>query len=616
MHPMLTLLDPAAKRYRRLFTTLMPVLAVAFPGSLSAQTTNGQAPRPFWIFAHNPNEMSNVDDTIANGGNALEPDIMLFPNPSCTIPILGNISPSNLYVYHDATCPTRMPDTVEDYLDHVHGVVAGGGNIALIAFDIKTKTAQPNLVKSLHDAVSAHLNNGKDGVLVNILYSVGSIADEQDGGGVFAQIIPLLGDNEGVQIDGENDPANVYNTLSSGGTQHIGFGNGSFGVSIGYAPNVLPSIMEASWIRAGQISSGFVVSYGFPIPIDYPPAYDIAELELLVAGFPLVPCTNPAIQPCLETSLWYDLINAGVDGLIADFDEQPQIWSDTKTQMKSLYSKIVNAAPGSILADLYIATASDNPFHRSNQAYALRIDTHDLSVVDPGTTDNLTFTLIGQCGQSQVTINSNYQKLFGHGDRNYVTIPSKNLGLLNTLKLTSNGNDTWKPTNIQISSALYGIPYSDNRIVSFDGLGVDQGDPQSKPLGNWGYDIGFSAFNAKLNIYVTPQQKGFALLSNVTLGNASRGINPVAEEITLKIGTFTIAIPPGSFQNSSPGHWTFSGVIDGVTLTAAVIQLTAPNQYIFGITAQNVSLIGIQTPVTVALDLGNDGCGTTQAVHF
>jgi hypothetical protein len=100
------------------------------------------------------------------------------------------------------------------------------------------------------------------------------------------------------------------------------------------------------------------------------------------------------------------------------------------------------------------------------------------------------------------------------------------------------------------------------------------------------------------------------------LGNASRGINPVAEEITLKIGTFTIAIPPGSFQNSSPGHWTFSGVIDGVTLTAAVIQLTAPNQYIFGITAQNVSLIGIQTPVTVALDLGNDGCGTTQAVHF
>jgi hypothetical protein len=618
MNSMLTSLDAAVKPYRRLLTTLMLVLAVAFPGLLSAQTTNGQARRPFWIFAHNPNEMSNVDDTVANGGNALEPDIMFFPNSVFCSLFLGKISPSNLYIYHDAGCEivTRKPDTVEDYLDHVHDVVAGGGNIALIAFDIKSEAAeQPNLVKKLHDAVSAHLNNGKDGVLVNILYSVGSIADEQDGGGVFAQIIPLLGDNEGVQIDGENDPANVYNTLSSGGTQHIGFGNGSFGVSIGYAPNVLPSIMEASWIRAGQISSGFVVSYGFPIPIDYPPAYDIAELELLVAGFPLVPCTNPAIQPCLETSLWYDLINAGVDGLIADFDEQPQIWSDTKTQMKSLYSEIVNAAPGSILADLYIATAADNPFHRSTQAYGLRIDTHvrELSELDPGTTDNLTFTLIGQCGQSQVTINSNYPKLFGHGDRNYVTIPSKNLGLLNTLKLSSDGNDTWKPTNIQISSALYGIPYSDNRIVSFEGLGVDKSHPQSKPLGNWGY--GFSAFSAKLNIYVTPQQKGFALLSNLTLASASQVINPVAEQITLKIGTFTIAIPPGSFQNTSPGHWTFVGVINGVTLKVA-IQLTAPNQYIFGVTAENVSLLGLQTPVTVELNLGNGGCGTTEAGHF
>jgi hypothetical protein len=305
-----------------------------------------------------------------------------------------------------------------------------------------------------------------------------------------------------------------------------------------------------------------------------------------------------------------------VDGLIADLDEQPQIWSDTKTQINSLYLKIVNAAPGSILADLYIATAADNPFHLKNQAYGLRIDTHDLSggVVDPGTTDNLTFTLIGQCGQSQVTINSNYQKLFGHGDRNYVTIPSKNLGLLNTLKLASDGNDTWKPTNIQISSYLYGIPYSNNAIVNFEGLGVDQSDEQSMPLGNLGFDIGFSAFTAKLNYYATTQQKGFSLISNLTLGSASQGINPVAEEVTLNIGTFTISIPPGSFQNNSPGHWTFVGVINGVSLQV-VIQLTAPRQYIFGVNAQNVSLIGIQTPVTVALNFGNDGCGTTQAVH-
>jgi hypothetical protein len=203
-----------------------------------------------------------------------------------------------------------------------------GGNIALIAFDIKPRAAQPNMVKRLHDAVSAHLNNGKDGVLVNILYSVCCISDEQNGGGVFAEITPLLGDNEGVQIDAENDPANVYNALSSAGAQHIGFGNGAVPVSIGLAPNVLPSIMEAAWVRASQISSGFVVSYAYPIPIGFPPASVILVLEAFVAEFPLIPCTNPAIQPCFEDLLWYDLINAGVDGLIPDSALEPQIWSD------------------------------------------------------------------------------------------------------------------------------------------------------------------------------------------------------------------------------------------------------------------------------------------------
>jgi hypothetical protein len=78
--------------------------------------------------------------------------------------------------------------------------------------------------------------------------------------------------------------------------------------------------------------------------------------------------------------------------------------------------------------------------------------------------------------------------------------------------------------------------------------------------------VSFSAFSAKLNIYFTPNQYGFALASNFTLGSTSNGINPVTETVTLQIGTFTITIPPGSFQEPSPGDWTFVGVINGVTL--------------------------------------------------
>jgi hypothetical protein len=126
--------------------------------------------------------------------------------------------------------------------------------------------------------------------------------------------------------------------------------------------------------------------------------------------------------------------------------------------------------------------------------------------------------------------------------------------------------------------------------------------------------VSFSAFSAKLNIYFTPNQYGFALLSNFTLRSTSNGINPVTEAVTLQIGAFTMTIPPDSFQETSPGYWTFVGVINGVTLEA-VIRLTAPHQYIFGVTAQKVNLTGTQTPVTATLTIGNDS-GTTQAINF
>jgi FG-GAP repeat len=167
------------------------------------------------------------------------------------------------------------------------------------------------------------------------------------------------------------------------------------------------------------------------------------------------------------------------------------------------------------------------------------------------------------------------------------------------------GNPTYQGASVALSgdgnTAIIGGPGDNNRI----GAVWVFVQPTTVP---------FSAFSAKLNIYFTPNQYGFALLSNFTLGKTSNGINPVTEAVTLVIGTFTITIPPGSFQEPLPGDWTFVGLINGVTLEA-VIRLTAPNQYIFGVTAQKVNLIGTQTPVTVTLTIGNDS-GTTQAINF
>jgi hypothetical protein len=256
-----------------------------------------------------------------------------------------------------------------------------------------------------------------------------------------------------VQIDGENNPVDVYNALAPTST-NIGYGDGSFGISFGLTPNVLPGMMKASWLRASQIKSGFMVSYAFPIP----------------AG-------------TISGNLQDAMIAAGVDGLIPDTDEQPQIWSDTLKQIKALTFKI-NSSPYS--RDFYLATAADNPFRIRNQAYGLRIHTRDVALA--GTTSHLTFTLTGTCGTASTTIDANYQNLFGRDDVNYVTIHSKNLGHLTSLRLSSDGDNTWKPDTIYISSVGFGIPYADSRYANFSAAGVDSSNPQSQPLDFWGYD--------------------------------------------------------------------------------------------------------------------------------
>jgi YVTN family beta-propeller protein len=117
-----------------------------------------------------------------------------------------------------------------------------------------------------------------------------------------------------------------------------------------------------------------------------------------------------------------------------------------------------------------------------------------------------------------------------------------------------------------------------------------------------------SAFTARLTVY--PNQPGFSINSNLTLGANSNGINPPTEQVTLRIGSFKITIPAGSFVKAGPGYFTFVGVINGVSLTV-LIRLTSGNNYIFGVIAKNVSLT-VSDPVTITLTIGADG-GTTTA---
>jgi YVTN family beta-propeller protein len=125
--------------------------------------------------------------------------------------------------------------------------------------------------------------------------------------------------------------------------------------------------------------------------------------------------------------------------------------------------------------------------------------------------------------------------------------------------------------------------------------------------------IAFSAFVPNLTVY--PVQSEFSIKASFTLGTASNAINPPTEPVMLKIGSFTITIPPGSFVNvpGVPGYFTFVGVINGVSLNVLIRQ-TSGNNYILGVIAKNVSLTIPNPPNTVPVTLTIDGDSGTTSV--
>jgi len=334
----------------------------------------------------------------------------------------------------------------------------------MIAFDIKPRAAEYlkgslNDAAKLQNAVNTYLNY--DGVLVNIIYSVGSTGDADN----FFDYL-CIGNREGIMVDADNDPNKIYNFLkgkiatastncNSNLPLNLGYGNGAIGESTGAAPHLLTSIAEASWIRASQ-GKAFAIPYAFPI------------------------------TKVFGTARMNEYITAGADGLIPDDDDIFQVWPETISSIDTLKS-IVDSR-----SDVYLATAADDPFNPQNEAYGLRINT--LDEFGAGTDSDLTFILNGCNGSASVTVDASFQAApfwsrFESGDTDHVTIFSKDIGALKsiTLKLKGSAVDSpWHPGVIQISSAKYGIPYSDNRTVDFSGTVIEDGKPATRTLGGWG----------------------------------------------------------------------------------------------------------------------------------
>ena len=123
--------------------------------------------------------------------------------------------------------------------------------------------------------------------------------------------------------------------------------------------------------------------------------------------------------------------------------------------------------------------------------------------------------------------------------------------------------------------------------------------------------IPFASSFAKLEI----NAGGFDLNESFTLGKNSNGINPVTENVTLQIGTFSVTIPPGSFKKNPNGRFAFQGVIKGVNLQVQIVPL-GNNMFTFMAEGTGADLTGLTNPVTVVLTIGIDSGTTTVTAQF
>lgn len=96
----------------------------------------------------------------------------------------------------------------------------------------------------------------------------------------------------------------------------------------------------------------------------------------------------------------------------------------------------------------------------------------------------------------------------------------------------------------------------------------------------------------------------FEAKGTFTLGEDSDGIDPVAEEVTITVGTYTVTIPADSFRWKK-GKYTFNEDVDGVELVVKIKPLGG-GTFKFKIVAEDADLSGTANPVEVTLTIGDD----------
>jgi uncharacterized repeat protein (TIGR03803 family) len=115
------------------------------------------------------------------------------------------------------------------------------------------------------------------------------------------------------------------------------------------------------------------------------------------------------------------------------------------------------------------------------------------------------------------------------------------------------------------------------------------------------FSVPFTSFTASLAI-VPP---GFRLNGAFTTGPGAAPIDLATQDLTLKVGTYTVTIPAGSFRAHPKGSFTYAGAIDGARLEIRIAAAGA-DAYKIRVEASRVHLTTLTNPVPVTLTFGNN----------
>ena len=146
-----------------------------------------------------------------------------------------------------------------------------------------------------------------------------------------------------------------------------------------------------------------------------------------------------------------------------------------------------------------------------------------------------------------------------------------------------------------------GSPFTGGEIIDISSVAVTPGVPFASAFAELEIKAGLPA--------------GFDLNESFTLGTNSNAINPLTENVTLQIGTFSITIPAASFKQNRDGTFAFEGIINGVSLQVQIVPL-GNNFFTFKAQGAGVDLTGLTNPVTVVLTIGNDSGSTSAVAEF